>query len=143
MHITRKALITILACLVVILLGYDYYQSKHPYNEESIVPYKGLITLRVGETTSFDKLSIFLNGIPEDSRCPRGKECIRNGYVTARVTLSIGEVSTTTTLSSVGNEATFGGYHIFIQNVIPQANEVGSSTLYEVTFKVKRPSLPQ
>jgi hypothetical protein len=55
------------------------------------------IVLSVGESAELDGLTITLEKILEDSRCPQGAQCIQAGTVRARIVASAGDIPAVTT----------------------------------------------
>lgn len=95
--------------------------------------------LSVGETETINGLSVTLEEVVQESRCPVDAECIEGGAITTRVTLANGE-KTTTNIASDGVPDTFGGYEIAITDIKPpllSGKEVPQSD-YRITFEVTR-----
>jgi hypothetical protein len=74
-------------------------------------------------------LSIRFDSIRGDSRCPEGVQCIWAGRADAVLTLSQGENSQTSTLSTGdmsqggAGETTFNGFTVKLENVEPPAKQ--------------------
>lgn len=96
------------------------------------------IVLAVGQTGTYDNLSITLNEIESDSRCPVGVACIWAGAVTANVTLENKGQKMTSAIVSNTAPIQFGGYSISIADVTPPAHSgLGiSKGEYRLTFRV-------
>ena len=96
------------------------------------------IVLAVGQTGTYDSLSITLNEIVNDSRCPAGVACIWAGAVTANVTLESKGQKMTSAIVSGTAPIQFGGYSISITDVIPPTRSglPMQPSDYRVTFRV-------
>ncbi len=166
MHITKKALLAIVACFIVILIGYFFYAAKYQqrvlqtiqskHQPESTVPEtyplgtstapsvpvvtKESLPLAIGQTGTFDTLSLKVNTLKGDSRCPVDVQCFRAGDVTVSVTLTDGAKSTTKNLTSLTPPYTFGSSTIAITEVTPikKSKEEIKDTDYVFTFVVIR-----
>lgn len=72
----------------------------------------------IGEPTALDGASIVIERVLEDSRCPRGVECIRAGTVRVFATLTDDGRTATGTLE-LGTPRTLGDFHITLTSVSP------------------------
>lgn len=98
------------------------------------------VTLGIGQKGNFDILSITLNKLVQDSRCPMDVQCIQAGSVTVSVTLSDGTKTETKNFSSDKEPQTFGVYKIYIKNVEPLKDSKKETTTadYKITFNVEK-----
>jgi hypothetical protein len=144
MHITKKAFLAILACFVIILTGYFFYGANYrqgifqtiqrkplpvttaPSVGTSVTPTipvttKESLPLAIGETGTFGTLTLKVNSLKGDSRCPVDVQCIRAGDVTVSVTLT-----------------DFGSSTIALTDVTPakKSKEEIKDTDYSFTFVV-------
>lgn len=136
MHITKKAIITIVVCLLVVFIGYEYYRNLHQNEiQQVITPSTDLVMLRVGETGQAGGMTVYVNGVT-DNRCPTDAQCIQAGDLKANVTLSISGSSTSSSLV-IGKAEVFGGYTVLLQK-IREEKEGGSDARFQLTFLVKK-----
>lgn len=93
---------------------------------------------RVGETVTMHGISITLNAVTGDSRCPKGVECIWAGNVSADVTLKHQGESKTITMKNDDAALLFGGSNISLSNIAPEAMQgvTIASGSYILTFTV-------
>ncbi len=93
--------------------------------------------LSVGETATINGLSVTLEEIVQESRCPVDAECIESGATTLRVTLENSE-TTTTNIASDEVPYTFGGYEIAITDIKPPllSDREIDQTDYSIVFEV-------
>lgn len=96
------------------------------------------VTLSVGQAISAEGLTITLNKIANDSRCPSGVQCIWAGNVTANVTLVTSVKSENKDMASGDAPYKFGNYRISITNVdpYPAAKQQIRQDEYRVTFRI-------
>lgn len=88
----------------------------------------GDVTLGIGQKGNVGDLTITVNSIVQDSRCPLGVQCIWAGEVKVNVTL-LGKLKTEAkVLSSIDKPYSFDGYSISITNV--------TRGEYRITFHV-------
>ena len=124
--------------LGVVVLGVFLAFLKKAPVDVGTIPESRDIVLAVGQTGTYDNLSIRLNEIESDSRCPAGVACIWAGAVTASVTLESNGQKMTSAIVSNTAPVKFGGYSISITDVIPPTHS-GLPILprdYRVTFHV-------
>jgi len=93
---------------------------------------------RIGETFTVHGISITLNAVTGDSRCPKGVECIWAGNVSADVTLKHQAENKTVTIRNDDSPLAFGGSYISISNVAPAAEQGVTipASSYILTFTV-------
>jgi hypothetical protein len=90
----------------------------------------------VGETKNINGVSVTLNKIVEDSRCPSDVQCIWAGRLVANVTLETGGNTETLDLASDTPKA-FGTFLVSITNISPEKLSSNPSASYKITFKVE------
>ena len=98
------------------------------------------ITLGVGEKVQTEGLSITLNSLVQDSRCPIDVQCIQAGAVNTNVTLTDSTHTVTKNFPSDGVPETFGDYKISIINIAPprmSGREVAQNE-YKITFHIEK-----
>lgn len=97
-----------------------------------------LRTLKAGGSASFGGLRITLTSITEDSRCPKGVNCIQAGRVAALLSLTANGKTATQQIDST-KAITWSGYTISIESVspLPVQGEKDFSK-YEITFRIKQ-----
>lgn len=98
------------------------------------------VTLAIGQEGSFDLLSITLNKLVQDSRCPIDVQCIQAGSITVSATLSDGVKTETKDFSSDTEPQVFGTYKIYIKSVEPtkESKKEITSADYKITFNVEK-----
>ncbi len=107
----------------------------------TIVGQTDLGTISVGETKVVNGVSISLNKIVEDSRCPANVQCIQAGRALASVTLVAGSNVETRNLSSQPiTPYIFGMYKISLIEVLPERFEttLPAQGSYRLTFRVEK-----
>ena len=146
MHIPKKAILTILLCFIIIIIGYFLYganyQRKRALPTTRGIPTQASTTpdipsqgtsatltlpvttkeslpLSIGQTGTFDTLALKVNSLKGDSRCPTDVQCIRAGDVTVSVTFTDGAKSTTKNLTSGAPAYLFGSSTIAVTDVTP------------------------
>lgn len=72
----------------------------------------------IGEPIALEGASILIERVLEDSRCPRGVDCVRAGAVRVLATLTDAEEISTGTLE-LGVPVLLGGYDILLESVSP------------------------
>lgn len=94
----------------------------------------------IRETKTIQGLSITLNKIVGDYRCPIDAVCIEAGAITANVTFKAGAQSKTFNMASDEVPQTFAGYSISITGTKPSriAAEEPNPQSYRVTFRVTK-----
>lgn len=108
------------------------------YFEKAMIPIE--VTLRVGETEVVnDFLSLTLNSLVQDSRCPVDVTCIQAGAVTVNATIKNPAKSETRNFSSDEVTHLFDEYSISISDVTSprKANQEIDPEDYEITFRVE------
>ncbi len=95
----------------------------------------GIVAL--GETKVINGVSITLNAVTQDSRCPIDAVCIQAGWVEADVTLSRGPDTKTVTLDS-RETYPFTIFDIAMISIAParMASEPFDDNAYRITFEV-------
>jgi len=108
-------------------------------DEPTTNPSNDAVTLKVGEKATVGDLTIQLNSIVSDSRCPDGAECIQAGSVVAEITLSGGKEEVIKQLDSAGSPLSYNEKEIAITSVTPRpvVDAPVPKGEYEVTFAIK------
>jgi hypothetical protein len=98
------------------------------------------IEVGVGQTKTLKGISITLNSVVQDNRCPVDVQCIEAGAITAGVTFTSGSNTKTFNMPSDEVPQQFAGYSISIENVKPSrvAAREPDPKSYKVTFKVAK-----
>ncbi|MCR4274848.1 MAG: hypothetical protein NUW02_02245 [Candidatus Campbellbacteria bacterium] len=96
------------------------------------------VALGVGKTGEGAGLSLTLNKVVSDSRCPTDVQCIWAGAVTVDVTLQSGTEKTTVTMVENEQPVTFAGYRVSLLSVTPTPKSTISINPqeYVVTFYI-------
>lgn len=96
------------------------------------------VTLSVGQAASVEGLALTLNKIANDSRCPRGVQCIWAGSVAANITLVSSVKSENKDMALGDAPYKFGNYRISITKVdpYPAAKQQLRQDEYRVTFHI-------
>ncbi len=104
--------------------------------------------LRVGETVtvSGEQLTVKLESVPSDSRCPTSVTCIWAGNAVARVTLTkTGQSPQTFDLNTNldPKSATYGAYQIDFTALTPYPSSTSpiAQSKYRATFVVSKPAV--
>ena len=94
-------------------------------------------TVSVGETVMVNGLSLTLEEIVQESRCPADAECIEAGAITVRVTLENGEAEMVN-IASDDVPYEFGEYRVSITDIQPplMSGETIAQSDYNITFRV-------
>ncbi len=102
-------------------------------------------TIGVGQKGSFGSLTITLNSITQDNRCPADAVCIVAGSVTTNITIEANGKKLRRTISSVGDPTIWNGYEISVTNVAPNrmAHQQIAASKYQVTFHVDYATVPK
>ncbi len=98
-------------------------------------------TLSVGQTRVINGVSISVNKVVEDSRCPSNVQCIQAGRALVSVTLAAGTEANTVNLSSQPVVPyVFGGSKISLIEVLPERHEttLPTQSSYRLTFRVEK-----
>lgn len=95
-------------------------------------------TLAIGQTATFRDLSLTLNSLVQDSRCPIDVECIQAGTANFNVTLASGGQTETRNMLSSEAPYRFGIYTISIVNTDParESKKEISPDAYRITFHI-------
>ncbi len=96
------------------------------------------ITLKPGQTGSGLGLSIKLNSVTADSRCPLDVQCIAAGTITTSLMLSIDDKSEAITYRSDGAPLRYKDYEISLSKIepAPKSKIQITSSDYRITFKI-------
>ncbi len=96
------------------------------------------VGISMGETKKVSNLTIKLNKLIGDSRCPVDVVCIQAGSADFSVTFANGTTSETKTVKSTDAPFMFGQYEVSIFNVLPVPKSTDSPLYrnYRVTFQV-------
>jgi hypothetical protein len=139
---TIKAIIILVVFSVGLVLGHNYFVKNAPVEEvggelEMVLPPQN-IQVKVGETQEVMGVSITLNGVVQDVRCPVDVECVEAGAINTDITLSVGDVTETVFYASDGIPLSFQDYEISIVGVSPEliSTETIDPSEYVVTFNV-------
>ncbi len=95
--------------------------------------------LKIRESTSFGNVSLRLDRIVGDSRCPSNVNCIQAGFVTTEILVQIDSTISASTISSNEPPKRFGNYQIEITDVLPNkiSTDVLSESDYVVSFRIR------
>jgi hypothetical protein len=124
----------------VIDSGTDTYTDTHTNSGSGRVRAPEDVTLKVGESKLvMGELTLTLNALVNDYRCPTDVVCIEAGAVNTNITVSDGTETVTQNYSSDGVPGLFLGYNISITDVTPQALSTKpiAPSEYAVTFRVE------
>jgi hypothetical protein len=133
------SLVILIIVIALIVLGSRYLSGKNEDIETGgRVRGPEEITLKIGDKKEAAGLTIELNGIVSDSRCPADALCIQAGALTADVILSTDDVSSTTVISTESESIEFAGYSVTIPRALPTrfASTTVTDDQYLVTFLV-------
>lgn len=131
MHISNKGIISIVLCVIIVFVSYNYYAHEHwmsrkhlestPIATSTTVTsqHPSEATFHVGETKTVGDITITLHAITGDSRCPTQVQCIQKGYITTNVTLTHGTSSKTLEIKEGAAPVLFEKTAISITNVLP------------------------
>ncbi len=97
------------------------------------------VTLSVGDSKEAIGLSIKVNSLVQDSRCPIDVQCIQAGSATVNVTFKTGSEESTMSVIAGSGVFTFGGYNITFTDVTPAPKSTVhiNSEDYLFTFHVE------
>jgi hypothetical protein len=133
----------IFAFLILAGLAYLIYSGPRPQMPaEDInggrVMAPQTLSVPVGATVEALGLTLTLDAVKNDYRCPIDVECIEAGAVNTNITLSDGEEEFKTFYSSDGIPLNWNGYNISIVTVAPDlySNKTIDPSDYVVTFHV-------
>lgn len=97
------------------------------------------VALAVGASRTVDGITIKLDDVLEDSRCPQNVTCVWAGQVRVQVELSIkDEKNQTVVLSTAGQGVSFANHFISILSITPAmvSDKIIPKKDYEITFAV-------
>ncbi len=99
----------------------------------------GNIVLAIGQMKKLGDLSVILNSVSNDSRCPIDVQCIQAGTVSVTITLIDSTHTETKNIRSDQAAYIFGKNTISIVNVspVPHSQKRIINSDYRVTFQVK------
>ncbi|MES2088122.1 MAG: carboxypeptidase-like regulatory domain-containing protein [Patescibacteria group bacterium] len=101
---------------------------------------KGELTLGVGESKKIDDLTIKINKVLEDSRCPSDVQCIQAGTVRLETLLTLPDSTESAVFSLNAKQQLYGSYLISLIAVLP--GKISTKTItnkdYAVTFLVEK-----
>ena len=150
MQTSKRGIIVIIACCLVVLVSYEYYQNKNvlesrrlSIKKESSVKVDRRVadanSLYVDQEKSINGLTVRLNAFFNDTRCPLQEKCATKGEVLFNVTLRDGTTTVTRILSSKGNPELLNAYTIAVTKVLPEREAAKGieKEAYIVTFDVK------
>jgi hypothetical protein len=99
--------------------------------------------LRPGQTADIENepLAVTFTGVPQDSRCPAGVQCVRAGEATVRLQLRLPQRDTSVVLATPiePHGATFGGYQVWLARLDPLPTAAGRPAVYTATLRVQKP----
>ena len=137
--------VTAIIVLLVILVGGYYVIRMADTTDGTDTTDEGRVrgpesaSFKVGETKSVGGLSVTLDAIKADSRCPVDVTCVQAGELLATVTLqSRDDLGTSMDVSSNKEPIEFDGYAVSITAVSPEANSkvILTEADYAVTLRV-------
>jgi len=114
-------------------------QNADTFSSDAVLPGASDITLAIGKTETIGGLSITLEEVTEDSRCPIDVVCMQAGGITMRTTLATKTNTETVTLSPEKFPKIFDAHRISVVNVDPvkmSGNEISPED-YRVTFHIE------
>lgn len=134
----RSKLLIAAMIAVIVLLGLLLFSNDEvlpPVYEGSSV---GKLDIKVGETGVIGGVSITLNNVVQDSRCPLDVQCIQAGSVTANIKLLSGVNGKVFDITSGEPAYRFYGHEISIVNIepAPYSDIKIDSDAYKITFGV-------
>lgn len=79
------------------------------------------LELPIGRSADNGDLSVSFDAVTEDSRCPRGVQCVWEGNAAVRLTLESGDETEVFVLSTAREprQASFAGYAIDFRDLAP------------------------
>ena len=99
--------------------------------------------LQPGQTADIEDepLAVTFTGVPEDSRCPAGVQCVRAGEARVRLQLRLPDRDTSVVLATPvePHEALWGGYLVWLSALDPLPTAAGRPELYTATLRVQKP----
>ncbi len=107
----------------------------------------GTLTVKIGEakTLKNENFTVKFIKVLEDSRCPKGMECIWAGRASIEIEVSNKNTPAQTmnlsTTTGLNNAVIFNGYQISLLNLTPQ-NELGKKLNpadYTILLKIEKP----
>lgn len=104
----------------------------------SVSPAPGGLTLMLGQSVTYQGLTLTLNSVSGDSRCPADVACIWAGSVMANIALSARGQATSRAISSDAAPLSFAGYEISIVSVdpAPRSDQPIPQNAYRVQFRI-------
>lgn len=140
---TTKAIIILVVFIGILFLGRNYFANTNPEvsenpNELGMVLPPQDIQVAVGQTVDTMGISIRLNEVVQDVRCPVDVECIEAGAINTNITVSANGAEETVFYASDGIPLSFQDYEISIVGVSPElvSTETIDPSEYVVTFNV-------
>jgi hypothetical protein len=112
--------------------------STENLTSSAVLPY-GQTTVGLGESASFRGITITPTSVAEDSRCPKGVQCIQAGTVRLNVRATLDNGSTSNTTVTLGKAAAVSTFSVTLTAVSPdkQQNKTISGPDYRFTFEVR------
>ncbi len=160
---SRNAVITFIIILIVLgllVFGGYYYINKNPTltpapaenipiglepnasTTQSTIPTTPTQAtgIKIGQTITWNGLSLRFVKIVEDSRCAKNVKCIQAGRVVAEVELTTHGKTQTAQVTNSTDGFSFGDYYITIVNVFPDKNSKTTLTDadYLITFSISQ-----
>lgn len=140
---TTKAIIILVVFSVGLILGFNHF-IKNPSAEQENSDNLGMVlppqdvSIPVGETEEVMGVSITLNEVVQDVRCPIDVQCIEAGAINTNITVSANGAEETLFYASDGIPLSFQDFEIRIVGVLPEliSTDTIDSEDYVVTFNV-------
>jgi hypothetical protein len=96
-----------------------------------------LKTLKIGQSASFNGLTVTLKSVDSDSRCAEGVQCIQAGNVTGTLTLTLNGTPATRAFDS-SKSFVYQGYTISVDSIHPAPSQGQRDlTKYQITFRIQ------
>jgi hypothetical protein len=79
------------------------------------------VTLKLGERAAFDgeRIAVTFDAVPEDSRCPKGVQCIRAGTARVRLQVVVGSDAPVPLDLEVPSSAVIGEWEVAVERLDP------------------------
>jgi hypothetical protein len=113
--------------VIAILLIFPVAYAKTPASNRQAIPGREF-RIKINQAVSFDRgrLKIAFNGVPQDSRCPEGVNCVWSGNAEVALSLATADgrrarITLNTHLNP--REFDFNGYRIKLISLTPAPRE--------------------
>jgi hypothetical protein len=136
MHITKKGILSIFFCLIIIICASLYYRHERALQREAEHAQaekiqEGIIQMQmteevkeamftVGETHVLHGITTTLTKIVSDNRCPVDVQCIVKGQVTVEVRFVENEITEVHEINQDGKPFVFKGHIFTLKEVLPK-----------------------